>query len=309
MSFFTQTKHFVTLSHPSHNQTAQLNIAYAIDKNYLKPCGVSLYSVASHNPHINIDCYIFTDDFDDFGFKDIINLYPNIRIHVYLLNTEYFDQLPTKYHLSTATYYRFAIADALKDKVQQCIYLDADVICQGALDELTTLQLNDHAVAAVVDPYFEGTYKVSIGLEFDQKYFNAGVLIINTNQWHELNVMQTFQEMIQAREYKYLDQDILNIILQQRILWLDSKFNDVTQGKNGVALLTHFVSSPKPWNMAASKNEVYLQYYYASPWKDFNLDSPKKARDCKVYAKKLWKQGLIFEAIKWYCQYLKKKIV
>ena len=49
-----------------------LNLAFAIDQNYLKPCGICLNSVALNNPDLAIDFYIFTTFFDNFGFEQIV---------------------------------------------------------------------------------------------------------------------------------------------------------------------------------------------------------------------------------------------
>ena len=56
-----------TLSNAQDNFVPNINIAFAIDKNYLKPCGITLYSITKNNPDINIDFHIFTTFFDPKG--------------------------------------------------------------------------------------------------------------------------------------------------------------------------------------------------------------------------------------------------
>ena len=71
-------------------------------------------------------------------------------------------------------------------------------------------------------------------------------------------------------------------------------------------VLIHFVSSPKPWSVAASHSAKYLEYYYQSPWKDQPLDAPKTLKRQKN-AKILWRQSKYLDSIKWYLIYLNKK--
>ncbi len=284
-----------------------LNLAFAIDQNYLKPCGICLNSVALNNPDLAIDFYIFTTFFDNFGFEQIVAQFPNIRIHIYQLNSQYFDSLQTNYHFTTAIYYRLSIADILEDKVEQFMYLDSDIVCDGSLAELGNLHLEQHVIAAVEDKFISRNYIQSLGLPESHRYFNSGVMLINIQNWHDFGVMDQFDKLINQRQYKYPDQDVLNIILQDRIYYLDSKYNDVTQGTLENAALIHFVSSPKPWCIASEPRPKYLQYYALSPWKDECLDAPRNAKECKSFAKKLKGQGNYWESLKWQLNYYRHK--
>ncbi|OFD25772.1 hypothetical protein A1D07_10745, partial [Acinetobacter baumannii] len=58
-----------TLSNTQDNFVPNINIAFAIDNNYLKPCGITLYSITKNNPDINIDFHIFTTFFDPKGYQ------------------------------------------------------------------------------------------------------------------------------------------------------------------------------------------------------------------------------------------------
>lgn len=77
------------LSNHQESFKPDLNIAFAIDKNYLKPCGITLYSITKNNPDLHIDFHIFTTFFDPQGYQEILEKNKNIRIHVYILNTQF----------------------------------------------------------------------------------------------------------------------------------------------------------------------------------------------------------------------------
>ncbi|MDA0624950.1 glycosyl transferase family 8, partial [Acinetobacter baumannii] len=133
-------------------------------------------------------------------------------------------------------------------------------------------------------------YIKSIGLNSNNKYFNSGVLFINVKAWNDFQVFEKFNQLISKRDYKFPDQDVLNILLENKVNFIDEKFNFFTQEKIHPVLI-HFVSSPKPWSVAASHSAKYLEYYYQSPWKDQPLDAPKNSKEAKKYAKILWRQS------------------
>lgn len=72
------------------------------------------------------------------------------------------------------------------------------------------------------------TCKLDYGIEFIN-YFNAGVMFINTSEWKKNNITQKALEMINSgKVYRYADQDVLNILLNGRVHYLDKKYNNKT---------------------------------------------------------------------------------
>ncbi len=285
----------------------QLNIAFAIDQNYLKPCGVCIFSILKNNPNINFDFHIFTNYFNSFGFDELLRKFGNFRIHIYKINTSYFDGLQTTGHFTTAIYYRLSIASILKNKIEKYLYLDADILCFSKLDELLDVSLDAHILAAVEDEYVRKDYISELGLPPNSKYFNSGVLYINTQKWLDFDLLEKFKNKINLRSYKYPDQDVLNVLLKNDILFLNEKFNYFSE-KDITPVFKHFVSTPKPWSICVSENLDYLNYYYESPWKDQPLDAPRNSKESKKYAIKLFKSGDFLQSLKWFLMYLRGKI-
>lgn len=296
-----------TLQQADLQSEAVVNIAFAVDQNYLKPCGICLNSIVKNNPNIRIDFYIFVDHFNDFGFRQIVAENSNIRIFVYTLNCEYFNTLQVNYHFSTAMYYRLIIAETLKDTVKQITYLDADIICDNNLQPLIGLDLAKNIIGAVKDDSFNSEYCTKLGMNSASQYFNSGVLVINTHAWVAFNVFDKFRSIINSRKYEYPDQDVLNILLSEHTVFLDKSFNDLHQEQNNKSMFVHYVSSPKPWTLAAEANTRYLSYYACSPWKDIALDLPRSYRDARKLAEKCFKNVQLFAGLKWYLIYLVKK--
>ncbi|EPK5866144.1 glycosyltransferase family 8 protein, partial [Acinetobacter baumannii] len=212
------------------------------------------------------------------------------RIHVYILNTQFYDNLQVNGHFTTAIYYRLSIASILKDKLDNFWYLDADILCVDSIKGMLSIDINNYVLAAVQDKCMKPDYIESIGLNSNNKYFNSGVLFINVKAWNDFQVFEKFNQLISKRDYKFPDQDVLNILLVNKVNFIDEKFNFFTQEKIDPVLI-HFVSSPKPWSVAASHSAKYLEYYYQSPWKDQPLDAPRNSKEAKKYAKILWRQS------------------
>ncbi|HCJ6575068.1 TPA: glycosyl transferase family 8, partial [Acinetobacter baumannii] len=181
-------------------------------------------------------------------------------------------------------------ASILKDKLENFWYLDADILCVDSIKGMLSININNYVLAAVQDKCMKPDYIKSIGLNSNNKYFNSGVLFINVKAWNDFQVFEKFNQLISKRDYKFPDQDVLNILLENKVNFIDEKFNFFTQEKIHPVLI-HFVSSPKPWSVAASHSAKYLEYYYQSPWKDQPLDAPKNSKEAKKYAKILWRQS------------------
>lgn len=295
------------LSNSDDSFVPQLNIAFAIDQNYLKPCGICMFSILKNNPKINFDFHILTNHFDSFGFDKLLKQFSNFRIHIYKINTSYFDSLQTTGHFTTAIYYRLSIAAILKDKVEKFLYLDADILCFSKLDDLLDINIENYILAAIEDEYVRKDYIAELGLPENSKYFNSGVLLINTKAWLDFDLLEKFKNKISLRAYKYPDQDVLNILLNNKILFIDEKFNYFSE-KAIQPVFKHFVSTPKPWSVCVTGNADYLNYYNQSPWKDKPLDTPRNSKEAKKYAIKLIKSGEFIQSFKWFLMYLRKKI-
>ncbi|WP_347474012.1 glycosyltransferase [Acinetobacter thermotolerans] len=297
-------KESYTLGSQQDHFSPDINIAFAIDRNYLRPCGVTLFSITEHNKDLNIDFYIFTTFFDPFGYEEILKNNSNIRIHVYILNTQAYDNLQTNGHFTTAIYYRLSIANILQDKLNEILYLDADILCTSSIKEIKNLKFDNEVIAAVEEKWLSKDHLKSIDLPQSYQYFNSGVMLINIPLWNKINVIDQFNQHITKRSYKFPDQDVLNIILFNKVKYIHEKFNFFTQAPDVNPIFTHYLSSPKPWSIAATNNANYLIYYKKSPWGRIPLDLPKSRKEMRKYSSILWKDKKFAPSIKWFIKYL-----
>lgn len=291
---------------PEEINKSSINIAFAIDKNYVTPCGVSIYSIIKNNQKLKINFHIFTPDLIDISlFKSLIN--ENLNIYIYLINTLSLQNLQTTQNFPTSIYYRLVIPFILNNKINRILYLDADILCEGSINELENINIDKYIVGVIKDKSIKKTDILNLGLPEEYEYFNSGVLLINISAWVNNSVSEKALELITKEKFEYPDQDALNIILKNDIIYLNEKYNYFSKEKIH-SIFTHYVSTPKPWSISALNNEIYLEYYSQSPWKNIPLILPRNHKEMKKYSYKLWKQGKYMKSLKWFIVYFIKKL-
>ncbi|ESJ62017.1 lipopolysaccharide 1,2-glucosyltransferase, partial [Salmonella enterica subsp. enterica serovar Manhattan str. CFSAN001078] len=75
----------------------------------------------------------------------------HIKISLYLIKVESLEVLPQTKVWSRAMYFRLFAFDYLSKKVNTLLYLDADVVCKGSLQDLLQLDLTEKIAAVVKD--------------------------------------------------------------------------------------------------------------------------------------------------------------
>ncbi|QXX81951.1 lipopolysaccharide 3-alpha-galactosyltransferase [Providencia sp. R33] len=311
---------------------SSLHISYGIDRNFLYGCGISIASLLKTNSDISFSFHVFTDYFDDEQsrlFKALAEQYKT-SIKIYLVDCEQLKSLPSTKNWSYATYFRFIIADYFSNQLERMIYMDADIMCQGSLKPLLNIQFENNQVAAVV-PERDSVWwqRRADALEIPSiasGYFNAGFLILNLVNWSKFDISTKAMELLSQDSVKaklsYLDQDILNMLLTGKVIYLDGKYNtqysinyELQKGKkeNPITpdtVLIHYIGPTKPWHEWASypTAQSFVDAKNASPWKDIPLLKAKSSNHLRYCAKHLFNQGKVVAGIKNNLQYFWVKL-
>ncbi|WLI78142.1 glycosyltransferase [Kosakonia sp. H02] len=305
---------FERYDYSDRNITNALDIAYGIDRNYLDWVGVSITSIVINN-NINIEYHIICDEYDACFLERIASLAKKyqIKISLYLINSECLADLPSTKVWSRAMYFRLFAFEYFSNKLDKLLYLDADVFCKGRLDELAACNLKDVA-AAVVRDVDSMQNKAAERLKdpgIKDNYFNSGVVLANLKEWVRNDLTnRTFSILLnddsKGIKYKYPDQDVLNVLLKDKVLYLPSRFNTIYTIKSELkdrthqqykqlihddTVLIHYTGATKPWHKWATypSTVYYQQALAASPWKD---QPPRDARTF-IEFKKRYKHLLI----------------
>lgn len=196
-----------------------------------------------------------------------------INVAEYVKNTE----LYTLAHFSKEMYYRLLIPEILKqyDKV---VYLDCDVIVRNDISELYAENIDEYALAGVVNFCEKMTqnYILSIGLKPEQ-YINSGVLVFNNKRWHKDGlVSKSFQLIEERKDFTLPDQDVINCVCRGMIKYINHKWNYmwrpsgplddlkvqriVDEQAKGFYII-HYISGIKPWkNKFISEADIWWSY-------------------------------------------------
>lgn len=269
----------------------RIPIVLAIDKNVVVPCCVTITSLLFNAARdTQYDIFILCEEntlpqADRNLISEAFQDNPQAEIH-FLDVGDAFSDVPEMKRVTKATYYRLLIPD-LFPQYDKVIYSDIDIIFQRDLSPaFETSFPHDELIAAVLDLainreyYFQSNLPAQIGKSV-QDYFNAGFLIMNLKQLRLENKVGEFKELSKVK-HPQNDQDVLNIVCNGRVQWLDSSFNfqtnhysnymwgrkepkiDFTELVKTATL--HYTFRNKPWcSLECALDDAWWHYYRMSP--------------------------------------------
>jgi lipopolysaccharide biosynthesis glycosyltransferase len=250
------------------------NIVYVTDNNFWMYLYVSLYSLLKNNKDEKFSVYILTDMENDNFIDKLPYLYSIgnlINCEIVKINKAMIDSFPINERLSyisKATYYRIFIGSLLPKEIKKVLYLDCDTIVEKPLNELFSLSLDQHVLAAAEDRAGVDCAK-RMGLPKGFKYFNAGVMMINLEKWRSLDIEGRLLDYIKNNSDKltYNEQDALNAVLYSEYYLISPKFN-FQEYNNEIftphvePYIIHYLGSPKPWSYLSEYPHGYRYWEY-----------------------------------------------
>ena len=257
--------------------TFRINIPifYACDGSFVKFTVVSLHSLmqnASTEYHYTI--YILHSGISEetqakataLANNDFDIIFTDVSDHLHKI----MDVLPIRDYYSNTTYFRMFIAEMFPqyDKV---IYIDSDTVVQGDISDLYFTELGESWIGAcheqaMVQTDHYGTYAEKVVGVSRHNFFNAGVLLINAEVFREKEVLRRFAERLS--EYRFVvtqDEDYLNLICKDHILWLDQRWNTEAYCDFPYpieeAKIIHYIMVEKPWHYEnCTGGEIFWRY-------------------------------------------------
>ena len=164
---------------------------------------------------------------------------------------------PLRDYYSKTTYYRMLIADAFPE-YDKAVYIDSDTVVEGDVSELFDHDLKNNFVGAcheqaMVQTEVYGNYVEKVMGINRNNFFNAGVMLINCKQFRQNNVLEQFIKLLDVYNFVVTqDEDYLNVICKDKVLWLDQKWNVEVYGQISVEekdmKIIHYIMVSKPWH-------------------------------------------------------------
>ncbi|UBX44914.1 glycosyltransferase family 8 protein [Citrobacter werkmanii] len=274
------------------DQGSYFNIAYGTDANYQMGAAISIASILEHNKERQRTyCFhVFTNLISEEYARRLKSISEQFdaSIHVYTVDERILDKLPVSAIWPLSIYYRLLAFDYLSQSINSLLYLDSDVICKNELTELEELYLGDNFAAVIPD--IESTQKKNqqrLNINFNGKYFNSGVIYANLRQWKEKNVSDQVFSLIknEGDRLKYPDQDALNIIFRERLIYLNRIYNAIYPLKSefeykdkdnykkyisAETVLIHYTGVTKPWHEwgGYEASSYFRTIYDLTPWRN-----------------------------------------
>lgn len=210
----------------------KFTVCYATDENYVKLTAVSLYSLLSHNP--GIDITVLASDISVESEELLTGTAARFNSALRIIDVEKeLEQLRLQNapgYTSYSTYSRHFAPQLLQQHYDRILYLDCDTIVTGNIVELLNLPLRGRPFAIGYDCLYNN-YKRFIGLSPEQPYFNAGVLLIDIQIWIAQECTARFFDCIKNRVNQpsiLADQDILAHSLARDAAILPPQYNFLT---------------------------------------------------------------------------------
>ena len=250
-------------------------IFYACDDAFIKYTIVSLSSMIENaSKDFDYDIHVLSTT-ATVGMKEKVLRLQNENFKIvfddvssYLTSIQ--DKLPIRDYYSKTTYYRLFIAEMFPE-LEKAIYIDSDTVVQGDISELYLHELGENLVGACheqamvqVDEY--GTYvEKNIGIDRNC-FFNAGVLLINCRLFREEDVLGKFMELLHIYNFVVTqDEDYLNVICKDRVLWLDQRWNTEMLGEIPYPAeefkIIHYIMVSKPWHYHDCRHgDIFWRY-------------------------------------------------
>ena len=253
----------------------RIPIFYACDDNFVKYTIVSLTSMienASKDAYYHI--YVLHTYISDDMKQKLYDL-QNENFEVSFCNVTkpleaIYNRLPIRDYYSKTTYYRLFIAEIFPE-YDKAIYIDSDTVVQGDISKLYAIDIGDNYVGgcheqAMVQVDVYGTYVEKVMGISRHNIFNAGMIVINCEQWRERHVLDKFIDLLHVYDFVVTqDEDYLNVICKDRVYWLDQRWNTEIFGVIPYpieeACILHYIMTSKPWHYADCRHgDIFWKY-------------------------------------------------
>ena len=281
-----------------------MNFLYCFDKNYNIQGFISIFSVLEQ-VDTKVNFFIIHKD------KVSLEIFPKKIIEHKNLNEIkifHFDKNSSKFynlegsHVSEATFYRLFINDYINENIKNLVYLDADILCIGNPLEILKNEFNKLSQSKLSVGFnteylrLESNHEAFKRLNLlGNKYFNAGVMLINYQNWLEKKDSENIAKKIDEIKEKaiYWDQDILNSYfdgsyieipnsLNYKINFFDKDYKKILEDNinEQKIFFVHYSGKFKPWSVKGithSSSYIFHDYFYDLFEKNILLIIPEKS--------------------------------
>lgn len=223
-------------------------IVLASDQVFAPYMAVAIQSIVEHtDPERHYDIVVLTRDIDEPTRRTLVAhvaTTAGTNVSLGFLNAEVAlkgAQLPHHGHFRPETFFRL-LAPWLLPTVRKAIYLDSDLVVLDDPSKLFDTDVTGYLLAATHDADmqgqicgYDGTVKSymekDLELSDPMGYFQAGVLLLNLEAFRQIFSIQDMLELSTRKVWRWLDQDILNMLANGQYVEVPMRWNTLMDWK------------------------------------------------------------------------------
>lgn len=280
---------------PAFKSNHNIPIIFAADNNYVAYLSVALLSLIENTTgDYFYDILIFNKDITVMNKEKLQTIGEsknNISIR-FIDMLPYIENLnlPVVNYYSIEIYFRLFMPYLLSE-YEKAIYLDSDLVVVQNIALLWEIELEPTSVIGAVRDigmilHYNTTGKEYVPMEYFEdvlsevnanNYFNSGVLIINLKKFKENISFEQIYTTISQKQWKFPDQDVLNVLCKEKTTFLSNKWNTVPYTTGNRIAENILMDVPEIYGkdyFSARSNPGIVHYaMWEKPWKyKINLD-------------------------------------
>ena len=211
-----------------------IHAAYASDDGYCQHLAASVYSLLEQNMNEEITIHILSDHLKKENRERLENMVQKMGKCICFYSVDDLESRLSnqvgrfstgKFRITTMA--RLLLGSLLPIEVERVLYLDADTIVCGQIRSLYESGLEDKLAAMAPEPTIYRAVREKVGLDEQELYCNAGVLLLDLGKWREAQMENACLGYYREMEgmLPFNDQDILNHVLRGRLRVVSQKYN------------------------------------------------------------------------------------
>ncbi len=250
-----------------------MNLLISVCEDFFEPVKVMLHSAGRYNS--NLQVYLI---YSSLSMEKVEELEKFVetecggKLHA-ILADGYFEDVPlSEQYKKPELYFRLLAPYILPQEMDRILYMDADIVVNGALDDFYNQEFDGEYFAVVRDRFefcdVVVEQKKKLGLKEEDVYFNSGVILFQLKEFREHITLDMIMDFIEKNREKlvYFDQDILNCLAKDHKKLCDEKYNFQAYPLEELDakwverenIVIHYTDLPKPWDKAYNANLGYI---------------------------------------------------
>jgi lipopolysaccharide biosynthesis glycosyltransferase len=206
-----------------------MNICICFGPSWEKYIPTQVYAICESNKRAEkINFYLVTDSRSKIEneIRKICNDYGR-SYNLISISNFYRNKMNSRVNVDTRftrfTLYRLAIPNLIEQ--DRILYLDADTLVVGDLSSFYNMNLDGYYAAGCQDTGIGEPHKVKLGLNANDDYINAGVILFDLAKIKQDQAHKDWISLSNKKHFPAHDQDIINLTLRDKIKIVGPEYN------------------------------------------------------------------------------------